>query len=112
MRTFCHTLAYTVCRISEALQVTSERVDFEAGGIVFESLKRRRKGIYRAAPVPPRLLDLLELVHGLRDKRPLGGRDRKSPPPLWEFGRTTAWKKVRTVMAAAGVIGAQENGCC
>ena len=43
VRTFCHTLAYTGCRISEALQLTADRVDLKGGVIVFESLKKRKQ---------------------------------------------------------------------
>lgn len=35
-----------------------------AGVLVFESVKKRRSGVYRAAPVPPSVLDALDLVHG------------------------------------------------
>ena len=65
VRTFCATLAHTGCRISEALALTAARVDLDAGVLVFESLKKRRKGIYRAVPVPPNLLETLEAVHDL-----------------------------------------------
>jgi integrase len=108
VRTFCYVLAHTGCRISEALQLVGERVDFSAGALVFESLKKRRKGIYRAVPVPPKVLDMLEMVHGLKDKKKnkAAAKD-KFPPPLWDFGRTTAWKKVLEVMKAAGVKGPQ-----
>jgi integrase/recombinase XerD len=117
VRSFCYVLAHTGCRISEALQLVGERIDFAAGAIVFESLKKRKRGVYRAVPVPPAVLEMLAMVHGLKDKkkRPsatkktatkkkaAGGKD--SPPPLWDFGRTTAWKHVIAVMKAAGVKG-------
>jgi integrase/recombinase XerD len=56
VRTFCYVLAHTGCRIWEALQLTAERTDFDAGAIVFESLKKRKRGVYRAVPVPPKML--------------------------------------------------------
>src|SRR5580692_3637101 len=65
VRTFCATLAHTGCRLSEALALTAARVDVGAGVLVFESLKKRRKGIYRAVPVPPDFLETLEAVHDL-----------------------------------------------
>ena len=52
VRTLCMTLAYAGCRLSEALALTVDRVDFAAGVLVFESLKKRRAGLYRAVPVP------------------------------------------------------------
>ena len=67
VRTLCMTLAYAGCRLSEALALTADRVDLAAGVLVIESLKKRRTGIYRTVPVPPALLDALDLVHGIRE---------------------------------------------
>ena len=53
VRTLCMTLAYAGCRLSEALALTADRVDLAAGVLVFESLKKRRRGIFRSVPVPP-----------------------------------------------------------
>ncbi len=52
VRTLCGGLAYTGCRLSEALLLTADRVDLRADLVIFESLKKRRSGIYRAVPVP------------------------------------------------------------
>ena len=103
VRTFCATLAYTGCRISEALALTADRVDFPEGVLVFETLKKRRRGIYRAVPVPPLLLDTLELVHDLQavQRRP----DRGAGTQLWQWSRSTAWRRVREVMGDAGIKG-------
>lgn len=96
VRTFCETLAHTGCRISEALALTAARVDIGAGVVVFESLKKRRKGIYRAVPVPPGFLKTLEDLH---DLGALGdGR-------LWNWSRTTGWRRVIDVMQVAGITG-------
>jgi integrase len=105
VRTFCYVLAHTGCRISEALQLVGERIDFDGGTIVFESLKKRKRGVYRAVPVPPAVLEMLAMVHGLRDRK--RGARANSPALLWTFGRTTAWKKAIGVMKAAGVKGPQ-----
>src|SRR5580693_8264907 len=91
VQTFCETLAHTGCRISEALALTATRVDVGGGVLVFESLKKRRRGIYRAVPVPPGFLETLEDVHDLGT---LGDS------PLWDWSRTTGWRRVREVMAA------------
>lgn len=56
VRTFCWTLAYSGCRISEALELTADRIDVREGRLVLETLKKRRKGVYRAVPVPPVLI--------------------------------------------------------
>jgi integrase/recombinase XerD len=96
VQTFCATLAHSGCRISEALALTAERVDVDAGVLVFESLKKRRKGIYRAVPVPPDFLKVLEAIHDLN-----GVGDMR----LWDWSRTTAWRRVREVMNAAAIRG-------
>lgn len=103
VRTFCGLLAYSGCRISEALAVTADRIDLAAGLVVLESLKKRRAGVYRAVPLPPPLLDALDLAHGLRkaQRRADGGKDLL----LWPWSRMTAWRRVATVMAAAGISG-------
>ena len=57
VRTFCGMLAYTGCRISEALQLTADRVDLAQGVIVFESLKsagRVSTAPYRCPGLPRR----------------------------------------------------------
>lgn len=53
VRTLCLVLAYSGCRISEALALTVDRVDLAAHTIIFETLNKRGRGVYRAVPVPP-----------------------------------------------------------
>jgi len=96
VRTFCWTLAHTGCRISEALALTADRVDVGGGVLVFETLKKRRRGVYRAVPAPPELLREIAEVH---DLGPQGGAR------LWRWSRTTAWRRVRSVMDEAGLTG-------
>ena len=67
LRTFVGVLLHTGCCISETLALTADRVDLREGVIVFESLKKRKRGVYRAVPVPPKLLDELQLVHRTRE---------------------------------------------
>jgi integrase/recombinase XerD len=76
VRTLCMTLAYAGCRLSEALALTADRIDMESGVLVFESLKKRRTGIFRSVPVPPALLDALDLVHGIRELHSRRGKGR------------------------------------
>ena len=91
--TFCLTLAYTGARLSEVLSLRTGGIDLAAGVIVFESLKKRRKGVYRHVPVPQALLSRLdtEFRLGMRDAEML----------LWPWSRTTAWKHVKAVMDEA-----------
>ena len=103
IRTLCMTLAYAGCRLSEGLALTVDRIDLAAGVLVFESLKKRRSGIYRAVPVPPALLEALDMVHGIRELQ--GKRDKGRGIPLWPCSRMTAWRQVHAVMEAAGLSG-------
>ena len=105
LRTFIGVLIFTGCRISEALALTSDRVDLDGGVIVFESLKKRAKGIFRSVPVPPKLLDMLDLVHSIRQTQ--DGGMRKNKVKLWGYSRATAWRHVKDVLDAAGV---EQNG--
>jgi integrase len=107
VRTLCKTLAYTGCRLSEALALTVDHVDLAAGVLVFESLKKRQTGIYRAVPVPPALLDALDLVHGIRERQTRRGKGRGER--LWPWSRMTGWRAVHAVMEAAGLDGPQAS---
>ena len=100
VRTFCMVLYYTGCRISEALALTPQRIDFEEYTLTFESLKKRQRGIFRSVPVPDSLIDTLDLVHGLREMTAEQKKKR-----LWNWSRMTAWRKVKAVMAEAGIQG-------
>lgn len=98
--TFCLALAYTGARISEVLALTPEHIDAEAGIIIIECLKKRRRGVFRAVPVPTQFLARLEAIHHLRAAR----LDRKRRTRrMWPWGRTTAWMQVKQVMQAIGV---------
>ena len=103
VRTLCMTLTYAGCRLSEALALTADRVDLAAGVLMFESLKKRRTGIYRVVPVPPALLETLNMVHGIRELQSQRGKGRGVR--LWPWSRMTGWRAVHTVMAAAELDG-------
>jgi len=60
------TLAYTGCRISEALALTADRIDLSSKVTTLRTLKQRGKTRYRSVPVPDELLEALELVHRVR----------------------------------------------
>lgn len=44
-----------------------------------ESLKKRRTGVFRSVPVPPALLDTLDMVHGIRELHIRRGKGRGRP---------------------------------
>ena len=107
VRTLCMVLAYAGCRLSEALALTADRVDLAAGVLIFESLKKRRPGVFRAVPAPPSLLEALNLVHGIRELQ--GGRGKGRGVRLWPWSRMTGWRAVHGVMEAAGLEGPQAS---
>ena len=90
---FCLTLAVTGARISEVLAVTPDRVDAANASIVFETLKQRERGVFRALPVPIWLLQVIGRIPTETGSR------------IWPWGRTTGWKIVKSVMRKAGVTG-------
>ena len=95
IETFCLTLVYTGGRISEVLALRAGSVDLAAGVIVFESLKKRRKGVYRQVPVPQVLLRRLRAITKTAGL--------EADAHLWPWGRTTAWKLVKVVMREASI---------
>jgi integrase/recombinase XerD len=94
---FLLTLFYTGCRISEALNLTAERVDLSGKLLVFETLKRRRRGCYRAVPIPDNLARLFRRL--LTDINP--------SERIWKMSRATAYRLIKAYMARAGVRGVQ-----
>jgi len=97
VRSFCEVLHFTGCRLSEATALMPKQIDFTGKAIIFETLKKRRDGVFRAVPVPDALLDTLNLIHGLTE-----GQTRRDEP-LWHWSRTTAWRKIKAVMDDAGI---------
>jgi integrase/recombinase XerD len=98
-QTFCRVLAYTGARVSEVLALTPSRIDMSARLVVLESLKKRRRGIFRAVPLPDDLFAELDRIHHVSD--------RQNSTQLWPWCRTVAWLRVKEGMAAAYVIGPQ-----
>lgn len=91
---FCLTIYYTGCRISEAIALKPSDIDADVNVIRIRSLKKRGKVEIRRIPVPEFLAKgLLEI-----------GRD-SNQKPIWRFHRTTGWRTIKKVMAAAGISG-------
>ncbi len=103
-RTLVMTLIYSGCRLSEALNLRTKHVEIDERRLIFQSLKKRRKGVYRAVPVPKELVYALDLVHGVREAE-RRGRDEN----LWSMHRATAWRIVSGAMAEAKIEGPQAS---
>ena len=102
--TFAATLAYTGCRISEALAVYAADVDLEEHTIRFRTLKRRAEH-WREVPIPDAHVRELELVHQLRALQ----RTRRARARLWPIGRSTASRHIHILMQRAGIDGPQAS---
>lgn len=93
--TLCLILAFTGCRISEALALAGRSFDLDEKSVAIRSLKKRNALIFREVPLPPCLIARLEVVHGLAQARP---SDR-----LWTWTRGRAWSLIKEVMIAAQI---------
>jgi integrase/recombinase XerD len=96
-------LGWSGGRISEVLALTPAAIDIESGVANIETLKRRKRGIVRQVPLPRVALRELDRFFKLR----LTQRDPEfAAARLWRWSRTTAWRRVKEVMAVAGISGA------
>ncbi|MEN0045675.1 MAG: site-specific integrase [Bacteroidota bacterium] len=101
-RTFALMLYYSGCRISEALEVTCSRIDYDREGVVFRTLKRKKQ-VFRFVPLPSPFLEKLDDVHHVKDVAKKKSADNK----IWSFNRKTGWSAIKSVMEKAGIEGAQ-----
>ena len=93
-RSFCLTLLYTGCRISEALELRTSSFQMAAGIVTLRTLKRRRPDEFRDVPVPRHLIEVIKTAHRMEDGQ------------FWPgINRTTAYRWVKGAMAAAGISG-------
>ena len=93
---FCLVILFTGCRISEALELTKDRIDSKEGKIVFRTLKQRNQKQFRAVPIPT------WLIKGLQSIAPDNPTEN-----IWSFSRRTGWRIIKSVMENTGIDGAQ-----
>ena len=91
---FCRAIYYTGCRISEALNLTGDDIDWATHVIRFRTLKKRGKIHARRVPIPS------ELTKSLHRIGPESPEER-----IWPFSRSTGWRIVKGVMQTAGISG-------
>lgn len=106
-RSFCEMIFWTGCRPSEALALKAQNVDLSEGVVVIRSVKKRGnlKGRhFRTIPLPDGFLKTLNEIHKLSA---IDATSCRQEAPLWTFGRTTAWRRMRDVMDAADIRGAK-----
>ena len=102
-RLFCLVLGWSGGRISEVLALTPASIDIESGTANIETLKRRKRGFVRQVPLPR---DTLRELNRFFRLRVLQSDPELAVERLWQWSRTTAWRRVKEVMAAAGISGA------
>ena len=94
---FCLALALTGCRLSEALELTSGRVDVSQKWLVIRCLKKRNNAVYRYVPIPD--------WYALQLRDAIACRSKNDEDRLWPWSRTTGWIVVKETMAAVGIAG-------
>lgn len=99
MRAFGLTLFHTGCRISEALNTPVRRIDPASKSIIFETLKQRKRGCFRAIPLPDSLLATLSNIR----------KGRNDSARVWAFSRSTAYRFIKSVMASADIQGSMAS---
>jgi len=98
---FCQLLYFTGARISEVYNLKPLSLDYSNKTIVIETLKKRKKGIFREIPVPSFLLDQLQVF--TNDK---GISDNSC---LWLFSLRTASRYVKEAMNKSNITGQQAS---
>jgi len=96
IRTLCYVLAYTGCRVSEALSLKRNHIEEDRMVIVFRTLKARRVR-FRAVHVPRHVIQMLLALPDTEDGR------------LLPQHRATAYRQVKQVMTQAKVHGMQTS---
>jgi|TARA_R110001592_G_C13190379_1_gene752527 integrase/recombinase XerD len=99
-RAFAEMLHFTGCRISEALEVTPERIDLSDNKVILRSLKKRRQDVFRAVPLPPEYIDSLQRTFSLRQAQK---RQKSKSESLWPWHRQYGWQLIKDVMQAADI---------
>ena len=105
---YCQLLYYTGCRLSEALEISFERFDYEKQGVYIRTLKQKRQNgqpsQYRRFNELPE--SYLNEMHGffmaMKGKRKY---EVAAAEPLWPVSTRMANNYVATVMQAAGITG-------
>ncbi|MHC2585417.1 tyrosine-type recombinase/integrase [Bradyrhizobium diazoefficiens] len=100
IRLFCLALSLSGGRISEVLALTPRTIDLDACTVTIHTLKRRKSGVVRQVPVPHWLIRDLDRAFDIRQRQrdPLEATRR-----LWRWSRTTAWRRVKEIMAMAEI---------
>lgn len=97
-RAFFRLMAETGCRISEALAMQRECINFTDQYVVIESLKKRQRGIFRMVPISEELSELLDAI-----------APTDSDARIWPWVRMTGWRRLHMLFEEAGISGPQAS---
>lgn len=104
VRSLCLVLAFTGCRISEALALERRDIQLTEQLIAFRTLKRRQQHIIREVPLPFEVINEIAAIHTLtpplNDTCNLLWHKQHSP-----VHRSTAYRWIKKVMSKAGIVG-------
>lgn len=100
---FCQILYFTGARIAEVFNLKPGSIDFSNKTVVFETLKRRKKGVFREILLPTFLLDELRIY--IDENLSNANEDQR----LWLFSLRTASRYVKRVMLKAEISGVQSS---
>ena len=96
LKLFLLMLFYSGARISEVLNLEKGQIDKDENLVIFECLKKRKKGIYRTVPLPEKFVKSI-IKYGVSNN---GER-------LWSISRSTASRRISKVMNTANISGIQ-----
>lgn len=99
VRIFCQLLFFTGARIAEIHNLTDRNIDFSNESIVIETLKKRKRGIYREILLPDHVLSDLK-CHVSQFEN-----EGENPQSLWNFCLRTGARHVKRIMVEAGIFG-------
>jgi integrase len=101
LKVFCEVLHYSGCRISEGLELTPRNVDLVEECLHIRCLKKRNNTIvYRTVPVPPSLIENLDMVFGIRE---IQAKGKNLDERLWKWSRGHGWLLIKSVMEKANI---------
>lgn len=103
-RPFALMIYWSGCRISEALNVEVQHLDYSENAVRFKTLKRR-KDVYRTVPLPPAFMEKLDDVYNVKARQRMGKKELEQK--LWSFTRRCGTNYIKKVMNTADIIGKQ-----
>ncbi len=104
IRLFCLLLFFTGARISEIVNLNNTSIDFSNKSVIIQTLKRRRKDVFRQIPLPDFLLDELKEYVAKLDTQSFRVKDS-----IWKFSTRSASRYIKSVMNEAGIKGVKSS---